>query len=158
MRFVFVGICGPGGRCRDVAGGHQCICPMGRIGSGCRQRKKINIVKLRTFHACIFDLKTVFLHWYFLQKVTMFRMLKAWYIIHCRSTSDLPTIQWLIIFILRSNQKCSFPAENWNRDQAAVIGWRNCAVQRTERRWIWRLRGCPDEGWISWVPLQHWIR
>lgn len=77
MRFVFVGICGPGGRCRDVAGGHQCICPMGRIGSGCRQRKKINIVKLRTFHACIFDLKTVFLHWYFLRKVTMFRMLKA---------------------------------------------------------------------------------
>lgn len=77
MRFVFVGICGLGGRCRDVVGGYQCICLMGRIGFGCRQRKKINIVKLRIFYVCIFDLKIVFLYWYFFQKVIMFIMLKV---------------------------------------------------------------------------------
>lgn len=155
MWFVSVGICGPGGRCRDVAGGHQCICPMGRIGSGCRQSKGINIIKFKNLLVFSIFMYTVFLN---LQKVTMFMMLKAWYIIHCSSTSDLPTIQWLVILIVRSNQKLSYPAENWNRDQTAVIGRRNRAVQRTEWRWIRGLCGCPDERWISGVPLQHWIR
>ncbi|XP_061163155.1 basement membrane-specific heparan sulfate proteoglycan core protein-like [Saccostrea echinata] len=40
-RGCYPGICGPGGRCRDVTGGHQCICPMGRIGSGCSQTVQV---------------------------------------------------------------------------------------------------------------------
>ncbi|KAK3104524.1 hypothetical protein FSP39_004009 [Pinctada imbricata] len=32
----YPGVCGPTGRCHDVANGYQCICPMGRIGPGCQ--------------------------------------------------------------------------------------------------------------------------
>lgn len=69
MWFVSVGICGPGGRCRDVAGGHQCICPMGRIGSGCRQSKGINIIKFKNLLVFSIFMYTVFLYLLFFRKL-----------------------------------------------------------------------------------------
>ncbi|XP_056009495.1 basement membrane-specific heparan sulfate proteoglycan core protein-like isoform X3 [Ostrea edulis] len=37
----YPGICGPGGRCRNLTGDHQCICPMGRIGARCAQAVQV---------------------------------------------------------------------------------------------------------------------